>query len=91
MNITLHPPTRDAQGFNPLTYPLCLTEPRYLSGTSAWEEHVPFALACVEMLRPCVLVELGTHKGELLLRVLPSRRHAATRDEMLRGGHLEGR
>src|SRR5919106_3534294 len=46
--------------FNPLDYPLCLTEPRYLSDTKAWQMHIPFAFACVEMLRPRVFVELGT-------------------------------
>jgi len=50
--------------FNPLDYPLCLTDPRYLSGTSAWEEHIAFAFALVEMLRPRVFVELGTHRGD---------------------------
>ena len=64
MGTVLHPPARAAQRFNPLDYALCLTEPRYLSGTSAWEQHIPFAFAGVEMLRPQVLVELGTHKGD---------------------------
>lgn len=56
----VHAPPR----FNPLDYPLCLTEPRYLSDITAWHMHIPFAFACVEMLRPRVLVELGTHRGD---------------------------
>ena len=59
MDTVLRSPARAPQRFQPLDYPLCLTEPRYLSDTNAWEEHVPFAFACVEMLRPCVLVELA--------------------------------
>jgi O-antigen biosynthesis protein len=55
---------RAAQPFHPLAYPTCLTDSRYLSGTSAWVEHIPFAFACIELLRPRVFVELGTHKGD---------------------------
>ena len=48
--------------FNPLDFTSCLTPPLRLED-SAWDEHIPFAFACVEMLRPRVLVELGTHNG----------------------------
>jgi glycosyltransferase involved in cell wall biosynthesis len=64
MGIVLHPPARAPERFNPFDYLLSLTEPRYLSGASAWEGHIPFAFACIGMLRPRVLVELGTHKGD---------------------------
>jgi GT2 family glycosyltransferase len=67
MDTALHSLIQASEGFSPLNYPLCLTEPRYLSGTSAWQEHIPFAFACVEMLQPRVLVELGTHKGDSYL------------------------
>ena len=53
--------------FNPLDYRLCYETPRYLSGTSAWERHIPFAFALTQMLDPNVLVELGTHKGDSYL------------------------
>ena len=64
MAMVVQPPSPAAQRFNPFGYLLCLTEPRYLSGTSAWQDHIPFAFACIEMLRPRVLAELGTHKGD---------------------------
>ena len=64
MKTAPHSVVRARRRFNPLNYPLCLTKPRYLSGTSAWEQHIPFAFACIEMLRPRVFVELGTHKGD---------------------------
>ena len=64
MDTALHPVVHAPQRFNPLDYPLCLSEPRYLSETKAWQMHIPFAFACVEMLRPRVFVELGTHRGD---------------------------
>lgn len=48
--------------FNPLDYPVCLSFPGRLA-PSAWIEHVPFAMFAVELLRPRVLVELGSHHG----------------------------
>src|SRR5213080_837241 len=50
--------------FNPLNFPAALAEPQYFSDTSAWVGHIPFAWAILEMARPSVLVELGTHKGD---------------------------
>lgn len=50
--------------FNPLESPSCLALPKYLSGSSAWVRHIPFAFALVEALRPRVFVELGTQKGD---------------------------
>lgn len=50
--------------FNPLQYPSSFDRPVYLSGKSAWIEHIPFAFALIEMLKPRVLVELGTHYGD---------------------------
>lgn len=49
--------------FNPLDYSSSLTIPKRLN-ESAWHEHIPFAFACVEMLKPRVFVELGTHNGD---------------------------
>jgi hypothetical protein len=48
--------------FNPLNYPLCLASPSRLTH-SEWMQHVPFAMALVDMIRPGVIVELGTYKG----------------------------
>lgn len=41
--------------------------PEWLSGQSAWIEHIPFAFAIVHILRPRTLVELGTHAGDSYL------------------------
>ncbi len=48
--------------FNPLDYPACLAWPSRLA-PSAWMEHVPFAMAIIDMVRPEVFVELGTFRG----------------------------
>ncbi|HNR13665.1 MAG TPA: class I SAM-dependent methyltransferase, partial [Thermodesulfobacteriota bacterium] len=34
------------------------------TNVAAWQEHIPFAFALVQMLHPRVLVELGTHRGD---------------------------
>lgn len=53
-----------SQPFDPLTFPLSLEKPWRLTDVGSWHEHMPFALALIEMLRPKCLVELGTHKGD---------------------------
>ena len=50
--------------FNPLNFPIVTQSPRLLSDVSAWEEHIPLAFALVQLARPRLLVELGTHKGD---------------------------
>jgi GT2 family glycosyltransferase/glycosyltransferase involved in cell wall biosynthesis len=50
--------------FNPLDYPSLLTKPRRLTGKSSWVEHIPFITFLVEVLKPNILVELGTHYGD---------------------------
>ncbi|MES2523951.1 MAG: class I SAM-dependent methyltransferase [Gemmatimonadota bacterium] len=47
---------------NPLDHPICLTFPARVA-SSAWTQHVPFALWLVSALRPRVFVELGAHAG----------------------------
>jgi O-antigen biosynthesis protein len=49
--------------FNPLESKLLFAKPIRLHAESAWNEHVPFAMLLVELLRPRVVVELGTHRG----------------------------
>ncbi len=49
---------------NPLEHSICLAEPDLLNVESAWVGHIPFAMLIVELLRPKVLVELGTHRGD---------------------------
>ena len=48
--------------FNPLNHPLCLQTPLRLV-PSAWAGHLPFAMSLVEILRPQIIVELGTFSG----------------------------
>lgn len=50
--------------FNPLDYPICFEVPRRLTPFSAWHEHIPFAMFLVDILRPSVIVELGTQYGD---------------------------
>jgi O-antigen biosynthesis protein len=50
--------------FNPLNYPSALMLPRVVSDASAWDGHIPFAFALVEILKPRTFVELGTYKGD---------------------------
>ena len=44
-------------------HPICFTQPLRLIETSAWIEHVPFGMFIIDLLRPEILVELGTHMG----------------------------
>jgi hypothetical protein len=53
-----------AHSLNLSTLKIALEDPRFISPVSAWVEHIPFAFAAVEMLRPLTLVELGTHMGD---------------------------
>lgn len=69
--------------FNPLQSPACLLTPDRLTD-STWHEHIPFAFACMSILKPRVLVELGTYKGDSFFAFcqavekldLPTRCHA---------------
>jgi len=49
--------------FNPLQSKLLFTKPRRLHLKSGWVEHIPFAMLLVELQRPRMIVELGTHWG----------------------------
>lgn len=53
--------------FNPVQHPILFQMPRFVSTISAWVEHFPFAYLLIELLRPRVLVELGTHQGDSYL------------------------
>ncbi len=50
--------------FNPLAYPILFAQPRRLTVFSAWHEHLPAAMLLVDLLRPEMFVELGTHYGD---------------------------
>lgn len=51
---------------NPLSHPICFATPR-CTRFSAWHQHLPFALLLVDLLRPKVIVELGTEYGDSYL------------------------
>lgn len=51
-----------ASYFNPLDHSICLAYPLRLAA-SGWTGHVPFAMYLIDILRPKVVVELGTHYG----------------------------
>ncbi len=44
--------------------PISFETPHRLTDVISWHGHIPFAFWLVEALRPRVLVELGTHKGD---------------------------
>jgi SAM-dependent methyltransferase len=48
---------------NPLGHPTCLVPPKRLWPNSGWNEHVPFAMFLMDLMRPNTFVELGTHTG----------------------------
>src|SRR2546429_9556458 len=47
---------------NLLKHPICFTYPARVA-MSAWMGHVPFGMHLVDVLRPRVIAELGTHYG----------------------------
>lgn len=49
--------------FDPLDYPICFTMPKRLDANSTWVEHIPFGMLAIDLVRPKVLVELGTQMG----------------------------
>jgi hypothetical protein len=49
---------------NPLDWPLANMIPRRLTSIFSWHEHMPFAFALVQALKPSAIVELGTHRGD---------------------------
>ncbi|MDP1703288.1 MAG: class I SAM-dependent methyltransferase, partial [Sulfurimicrobium sp.] len=53
--------------FNPLDYPLAFSRPINIAKPFAWVGHIPFAFLSVDLVRPAVLVELGTHTGNSYL------------------------
>lgn len=48
--------------FNPLDYPITLSTPARVA-PSGWLLHVPFAMFLIDILRPKLLIELGTQHG----------------------------
>lgn len=48
---------------DPFKHPVCLEFPLWLEQT-AWGGHIPFAMFLISAMRPRLLVELGTFRGE---------------------------
>lgn len=59
---------RTADRLTPATllddHPILFETPDRLTDIGSWHMHVPFAFWCIDALRPRVLVELGTHRGD---------------------------
>ena len=49
---------------NPWNHLICFVVPNRITLHSAWYEHIPFAMFLVDLLRPKMIVELGTHYGD---------------------------
>lgn len=49
--------------FNPLDYPICLSNPLRIVPPLAWIQHTPFAMFLIAVAKPKLVVELGTHIG----------------------------
>lgn len=52
------------RSFNPLDYPIIFSDPPRLTRFSFWQEHIPFGMLLMQLLKPGILVELGTHYGD---------------------------
>lgn len=50
--------------FNPLNILSVIQQPERLTPIESWHRHIPFSFALLDMLRPKVFVELGTHRGD---------------------------
>ena len=58
------PPSSPPADFNPLRHPILFDTPHLLSIDSTWVGHVPLAYLMIDLCRPRVVVELGTHHGD---------------------------
>jgi len=47
---------------NPIDHPICFSYPLRMT-SSAWITHVPFGMFIIDLLRPSLIVELGTFSG----------------------------
>jgi len=50
--------------FNPLDYETLFVKPRRLTPYSEWQAHIPFGMVLVSLVKPQVLVELGSQAGD---------------------------
>jgi glycosyltransferase involved in cell wall biosynthesis len=47
-----------------MEFPLFCSAPRRLTASSAWHEHIPFAMYLIEAMKPGIIVELGVYRGD---------------------------
>jgi glycosyltransferase involved in cell wall biosynthesis len=47
-----------------MEFPLYSLAPKRLTPSSAWVQHIPFAMYLIQVLRPEILVELGVYNGD---------------------------
>ena len=47
-----------------MEFPLYCSAPRRLTASSAWHQHIPFAMYLIEVLKPEIFVELGAYRGD---------------------------
>ena len=52
------------KNLNPWNHLISFVVPNRITLHSAWHEHIPFAMFLVDLLRPKMIVELGTHHGD---------------------------
>src|SRR5689334_2120110 len=50
--------------FDLMKHPIIFHTPRRLTPFSGWVEHIPFAMFLVDVLKPSLIVELGTEYGD---------------------------
>src|SRR5262244_1482958 len=50
--------------FNPFDHPIMLAEPKWLTSSSSWQVHIPYAMFLVSLHRPHVIVELSALEGD---------------------------
>lgn len=50
--------------FNLSQYSAVMAAPERLTNIESWHRHIPFAFALLDMAKPRVYVELGTHRGD---------------------------
>src|SRR5258706_13749487 len=48
---------------NPFDHPICFSDPSRIVEPLSWAEHIPFAMFLMDLARPKIFVELGTHSG----------------------------
>jgi hypothetical protein len=70
-----------------VNFPNYWAAPKRLTPGLAWHEHTPFAMFLVGVLKPEVIVELGTHTGDSYCALCQAVREMNLNDFFFRLGH----